>query len=80
MEITQAYAPEDQARIDKARKVIEHHSELLIREILACGSIRERNQDCDRIYQADPVRTLLIKRLADIHTSIIPQISFASTC
>lgn len=76
MEITQVYDPEDQARIEKMHKLIEHHSELLIRDILQGRNISQWDSDCDKAYQADPIRALLIKKLCDIHSSIIPKIYF----
>ena len=76
MEIIQKYNEADQAGINKMHKIIEHHSELLIREILKGSPTGKWCYECERKYRDDPVRDLLIKQLVDLHSRMIPEIRF----
>lgn len=74
MEIEQKYSEADQAILDKAHKVIAHHSELLIREILKSSTSGLWDQECELIYRKDIVREKLINDLCDIHSRMMPEI------
>ncbi len=76
MEIIQKYNEVDQAGIDKMHKIIEHHSELLIREILESSPSGHWDYECERKYRNDPVRDLLIKQLCDLHSRMLPELKF----
>ena len=69
MEITRTYRPEDQAMIDEVTSDLRDYEETLLKKVNAMDC---EDMDRDMAYRNDPFRNMLIDKILELHSIIMP--------